>query len=326
MITKFGTHDGRDVLNAELSDGETKVSILNYGALTREWQVRGIPVVLGFDSFDPYPVHSRSFGIIAGRVANRTAHGRFALEGVDYQLPQNSNGHHLHGGDLGLGRRIWDMEAQSGGRGVRLRYHSPDGEEGYPGAVDFDISITLSGPTLTYEMTAMPDRATPINLAQHNYYNLNGTGDVRRHDLRIAAAAYTPVDQDLIPTGEILPVAGTHLDFRANTQMGAIDPRGIGIDHNLVLDQEAEGPQVVAQGDETGLELRLWTDQPGVQLFNAPALSVAVPGFDHTRYGAFSGFCLEPQGFPDSLNKPDFPSIIASPDRPYHQKLVVDIR
>lgn len=322
MITQFGTHEGREVREAVLEDGETRVSILNYGCVTRDWRVRGVPCVLGFDRFDDYPLHSRSFGIIAGRVANRTAFGRFGMAGETYQLAVKEPGdHHLHGGVLGLGRRLWEMEAD-GDKAVRLAYHSPDGEEGYPGAVDFTVDIRLEGHALAYEMRGEPDRVTPINLAQHNYYNLDGGGDVLDHRLRLAASRYTPTDATLIPTGEIAPVDGHHFDFRSGETIGALDPDRTGTDLNLVLDAPGE----VATLTGRDLTLTLSTDQPGVQVFNAPAMDVPVPGLDGIRYGPFAGVCLEAQHFPDALNQPSFPSILRSPDDPYIQNLRVEIR
>lgn len=330
-ISPFGTLDGKDVLRATLSDGDTRVCILNYGAVTQDWRVvvdgKPTPMVLGFDRFEDYPLHSKSFGIIAGRVANRTAFGRFTLDGQTYQLATNNGAHHLHGGDVGLGRRLWQMEADSAANSLRLSHLSPDGEDGYPGQVAFTVTISLADGVLTYDMAGLPDRVTPINLAQHNYYNLTGSGDVLRHHLTMTAPSYTPVDAGLIPTGAIEPVAGTHMDFTAGAYVGEIDPDRIGIDHNLVLDPDRDqsAPAAVLS-HENGCVLSLWTDQPGIQVFDAPLMDIPVPGLDHTRYGAYGGICLEAQHFPNALNTPHFPSILCSPDAPYRQILRVAIR
>ncbi len=329
MIRKFGEFEGQDVNKAVLRNGDVSVSILNYGCVTQDWRVATPsgerPVVLGFEAFDDYPAHSRSFGILAGRVANRTAFGRFEMDGVAYQLPVNDAGHHLHGGVIGLGRRMWRMEADGDAR-IQLTYRSPDGEEGYPGAVDFTVTVSLDGHRLTYDMSGVPDRPTPINLAQHSYYNLGGGDHVRDHTLWLDAAQYTPVGPGLIPTGEILPVAGTHFDFQKASQMGAIDPAGLGIDLNMILSPDRDhGKPAAIVTHPGGLELKLWTDQPGLQVFNAPNLDVPVPGLEGKRYGSFCGLCLEAQHFPDALNHPHFPSIIATPDRPYRQKLTIEI-
>ena len=321
----FGTYEGAQVMRAELTDGDTSVALLNYGAVTQDWQVRGRHVVLGFDRFEHYPAHSRSFGIIAGRVANRTAFGRFSLGGTDYQLATNNGRHHLHGGDVGLGRRLWQMDVDSAGNAVQLRYRSPDGEDGYPGHVDFVVEVRLRDGTVTYDMSALPDRETPINLAQHNYYILGG-GDVRDHEVWLDATGYTPVDDGLIPTGEIASLDGTHFDYRTPVKVGAVDPDGEGVDLNFVLRDGRRADELAAKvTGSDGMTLTLHTDQPGLQVFNAPAMDIPVPGLDGARYGAFGGICLEAQHFPDSLNQPHFPPILCSPERPYRQKLHVRI-
>ena len=328
MIETFGRHDGQDVLRASLSDGDVSVSILNYGAITQDWRVplkgASVPVVLGFEKFEDYLAQSRYFGVIAGRVANRTAKGQFQLDGRVYQLPINQAPNHLHGGDIGLGRRIWSME-EAGSAAVRLSYHSPDGEEGYPGAVDFTVEISLDGAALTYRMTGVPDRPTPINLAQHSYYSL-GDACVLDQTLWLAAHQYTPVDADLIPTGEIVSVAGTHFDFRKPAKIGTMDPSHIGIDLNLVLDKTHDRQSPVASvNSQNGLGLKLWTEEPGLQVFNAATMEIEVPSLDGQSYGPFAGLCLEAQKFPDALNQSHFPSIISTPDQPYEQILKVEI-
>lgn len=322
---KFDTHNGRDVIEATLSSEMASIAILNYGCVVRDWRVctktGTIPVVLGFDDFAAYPAHSPSFGIIAGRVANRIACGRFPLNGTDYQLPINNGVNHLHGGAVGFGRRIWDMEIVQ--NTLRLTYHSPDGEEGYPANVNFQVSFTLEGTTLTCEMSAKSDAPTPINLAQHSYYNLNGGGDIRDHLVKIAANSYTPTDSTQIPTGVIAPVHGTRFDFTTPISCAQSDPEKLGVDMNLVLDKHT-GPAATVTA-KSGLTLKLWTSEPGLQVFNAPEMDIPVRGIQGRKYGPFGGLCLEAQHFPDSVNRPEWPSIIYTPERPYHQKLVVDI-
>ncbi len=325
----FGTVEGAQVMRAVLEDGDTQVAIMSYGAVTQDWQVAAHDgprhVVLGFDKFEDYPAHSRSFGIIAGRVANRTAFGRFTLDGKTYQLATNNGLHHLHGGDMGLGRRIWNMEKDSAKNALRLTYDSPDGEDGYPGAVRFEVVIGLTGNTVTYDMSAVPDRVTPINLAQHNYYQLGGSS-VRNHKVWLDAQSYTPVDDGLIPTGEIVPLKGTHFDYSSPATISDLDPDGLGVDLNFVLREGRDTSAAAARvAGPDGLMLTLLTDQPGVQVFNAPQMDIAVPGLDGAAYGAFGGLCLEPQHFPDGLNKPHFPPILYAPDVPYSQKLSVTI-
>lgn len=328
---RFGLHEGREVTEIVLRGAEAEVAILNYGCVVRDWRVdaRGgsLPMVLGFPTFEDYQLHSRSHGIVAGRVANRTAFGRFTLDGVAYQLAVSKGEHHLHGGMVGLGRRVWDMEPDAAAEAVHLRYVSPDGEEGYPGSVVFSVTYRLEGSRLVCEMHGAPDRPTPVNLAQHSYYNLGGGGDVRDHVLWVDAAEFTPVGPDLIPDGTIRPVAGTHLDFTMPRSIAESDPDCKGFDNNLVLraGRDSSEPAAWAECPRTGMRLRLWTDQPGVQIFNAATMTISAAGHDGQRYGPFAGLCLEAQHFPDSLNRPDWPSIVRSPEAPYFQRLAVDI-
>jgi aldose 1-epimerase len=214
------------------------------------------------------------------------------------------------------------MELDSGSGTVQLTYASPDGEEGYPGAVAFTVTFRLEGPRLICEMAGVPDRPTPINLANHNYYNLGGSGTVQDHLLRIDAEAYTPTDAELIPTGEIRPLDGTPLDFSSEREIGDTP-----IDSNLVLSPERDRkkPAARARCPRTGRTLEIWTDEPALQLFDAPEMTIATPGHDGQSYGPFAGLCLEAQHFPDSVHHPDWPSILRTPDRPYFQRLVVEI-
>jgi aldose 1-epimerase len=324
---RFGRHEGRDVTVMTLESADAAVSILNYGCVLRDWRVdgegRSLPMVLGFPNFEAYATASRSHGAIVGRIANRTRDARFTLDGRSYALTPNhgpGNRHHIHGGATGLGRRLWEMEADGGA--VRLRYLSPDGEEGYPGAVDLDVSYRLEGPRLVCEMRASPDRPTPINLAHHAYFNLGGGGTVRDHTLWVDAAEYTPLDAESIPTGEIATVEGTHLDFRSAR---AIEETGI--DNNLILnpDRDRSKPSAWASCPRTGRRLRVWTDEPGLQVFNAATMTVGAPGHDGESYGPFAGLCFEAQQFPDSMNHPEWPSVVRTPEAPYFQRWVVEI-
>ncbi len=330
MPRVIGSHNGKEVREAVLENSDARIAIMSYGCVVRDWRVeaggRAVPCVLGFEGFAPYPEHSKSFGIVAGRVANRIAGARFSLGNEAFVLKANEGANLLHGGPEGLGKRVWDME-MAGTSAVVLRYHSPDGEMGFPGNVDFEVTFRLVGPELVCEMRGVPDRPTPINLAQHSYYNLDGKGDVRDQVLEIHADQYTPVDDQLIPTGGILHVGGTHMDFRTPVQIGERDLEKVGIDLNLVLNDERKAgvPAATLWSEETGLELWLITDQPGLQLFNAPKMNIGVPGHDDEYYGPFGGVCLEAQGFPDAVNQPGFPSIIATPEEPYFQRLAVRI-
>jgi aldose 1-epimerase len=326
----FGRHEGRDVTEIVLESADASVAFLNYGCVLRDWRVdamgRALPVTLGFADFDGYLHHSRSYGIIAGRVANRTKRGRFTLDGRSFQLSINHGENHLHGGTTGLGRRIWEMEGDGAREAVELRYHSPDGEEGYPGAVDFVVRFRLDGPRLVCEMEAHPDRPTPVNLAQHSYYNLGGGGDVLDHVLWVDAPEHTPIGPDLIPDGTIRPVEG-HLDFTTPRSIGESDPDRVGLDNNLALraGRDRAEPAARVSCPRSGLRLQLWTDQPGLQVFDAAKMTIAAPGLDGLHYGPYAGLCLEAQHFPDSLNNPDWPSIICKPEAPYRQRLEVEI-
>jgi aldose 1-epimerase len=322
----FGRHEGRAVEEIVLESADAAVAILSLGCVVRDWRVDGpdgsLPMVLGFTRLEDYLEHSRSHGAIVGRVANRTSGGRFTLDGRGHQLTLNEGPHHLHGGTVGLGRRIWEMEGDAAGEAVHLRYASPDGEQGYPGAVDFAVTYRLEGPRLICDMTGRPDRPTPVNLAQHSYYNLGGGGDVRDHVLWIDAPDYTPVGPDLIPDGTIRSVEGTALDFTEPREIGDAD-----LDHNLVLraGRDRSEPAARVSCPRTGRRLELWTDEPGIQVFDAAGMTIGAPGHDGRRYGAFAGLCLEAQHFPDSLNRPDWPGIVRTPDDPYVQRYVVEI-
>lgn len=323
----FGRDDrGRAVDEVVLESADAAVAILSFGCIVRDWRVDGatgsLPMVLGFPRLEDYLRHARSHGAIVGRVANRTANARFTLDGKTYAVTANEGPHHLHGGAVGLGQRIWEMETDSASGSVELRYASPDGEEGYPGAVDFAVTYRLDGPRLVCEMRGTPDRPTPIALASHSYYNLGGGGTVQDHHLWVDAPDYTPVDPDLIPTGEIRPVEGTAFDFTGGREIG--DTR---LDQNVVLrhDRDTGRPAARVVCPRTDRRLELWTGEPGIQLFDAFAMTIATPGLDGQNYGPYAGLCLEAQHFPDSLNNPDWPSILHSPEHPYFQRLEVEI-
>lgn len=330
----FGKHEGRDVTEITLESAEAAMSILNFGCVLRDWRVDGpsgsLPMVLGFESFEGYDRFSRSHGAIVGRIANRTAGAVFEINGRSYPLTRNhgpDKRHHIHGGATGLGRRLWDMEADSGAEAVHLRYVSPDGEEGYPGTVVFDVTYRLEGGRLTCAMRGMPDRPTPINLAHHAYFNLGGGGTVRDHVLFVDAAAFTPLDAEAIPLGTIEPVEGTHLDFREPRSIEESDPERRGIDNNYVLDpaRDPAAPVAWAHCPRSARRLRVWTTEPGLQVFNAATMTVGAPGHDGERYGPFAGLCFEAQHFPDAMHNPDWPSILRAPEAPYAQDYVVEI-
>ncbi|MDZ5700029.1 aldose epimerase family protein [Chelativorans sp. M5D2P16] len=329
---KIGTHEGRDVFEAVLtSETGVEIAVMSYGAAIRDWRVPVAggkrTVVLGFDRFEDYPAHSPYFGAVAGRVANRIGGSRFTLDGREYRLPANEGENHLHGGPRGIGRQVWDMEPLSGAEGVRLRLVSPDGEMGYPGRLAITVTYQLEGNRLRLDFGADTDRPTPVNIVQHNYFNLMGEGDVRDHMLEVAADAYTVTGEDLIPTGEIRSVSGTHLDFRKPRRLCDAAGGPLACDDNLVLDGERDlsAPAATVTAPDESLTLRLWTDQPGIQLYTGGMMHVPVPGLDGRHYPRFGGLCLEDQNFPDAINHPHFPSPVITPERPYRHWCEIEI-
>lgn len=300
-----------------LRDGETEITLLSVGCAVQDWRVAGQRVVLGYSDPEAYRLNPKSMGIVVGRVANRTAGARFDLDGSTWDLPANNGAHHLHGGPRGLGWQTWQV-TQENDRAVRFGLVSPHLDQGYPGEVRFSVRMSLQDNTLTWEMEAVPDRVTPVNLAQHVYFNLAGSGSVRGHRLQIAASQCTPTGPDLIPTGQLLPVQGTRFDFRTPHQIDTADPDCLGYDLNYALDAPGGGtPQVRAQAQ--GLELSLTTDQPGLQLYTGNTLAQAAPPHPGQSHDAFGGLCLEAQAFPNALNQPGFGSILCAPDKPYRQ-------
>lgn len=323
-VKRFGEFRGKPVEQFTLrSDSGVEVDIIGWGVAVRDWRVpvRGgtRSVVLGFENFADYPAHSPHFGSLAGRVANRIANGSFDLDGKHYGLPVNEAGTTLHGGPEGLGRQVWDGEIDSAANAVRFTHSSPDGAMGFPGTVAFTAIYRLHGNRLKLELTAKPDRRTPISLVQHQYFNL-GTGEnVLDHHVTINASARSQVDANLVPTGAILPVAGEDHDFRAGHTLRKADGFPLDCDLNLVLatGRNHAEPVATVRAPDEALTLRLWTDRPAVQLYNGVWTDVPVPGLGGRRYGKYSGLCLEDQMYPDALHQAHFPSIIVSPDRPY---------
>lgn len=306
------------IVSHRLRDGETEVTVLSMGCAVMDWIVRGRHVVLGYSEPEHYRANPASMGVICGRVANRIAQARFELNGTEYRLPVNAPPHHLHGGPSGLGRRNWEMSAD-GARAVELRLVSEDGDQGYPGRVDFRVVMRLDGSRLTWEMDAVPDRVTPINLAQHLYFNLAGAGSVADHVLWVDADTYTPNGSDLVPLGRIVPVAGTEFDFRTPRRLGD----GDGWDGNLMLNQTADTAADVVGPD--GMRLRVKTNQPGLQVYTSNTLKPELPSGPGADHNPFAGLCLEAQGVPNAVNVPDFPSILCSPDMPYRQVTSIEI-
>ncbi len=345
MIKKeaFGTtRDGKPVdLYTLTNQHGMEVRAMTYGGIITSLRVPDKngqidDIVLGYETLDGYLKKSPYFGAIIGRYGNRIAHGKFTLDGVDYKLATNDGPNSLHGGIKGFDKVGWQAESfqHQDGVGVVFRYTSPDGEEGYPGNLKTTVTYTLTdGDELIFEYHATTDKATPLNLTNHTYFNLAGDGkrDILGHELMLNADQFTPVDKTLIPTGEIASVKGTPLDFTKLTAIGArINQQdeqlilGRGYDHNFVLNRKGEGLSLAARVYEptTGRVMEVLTTQPGVQFYTGNFLDGTITGKQGHVYRQRYGLCLETQHYPDSPNQPDFPSTILRPGRTYHSRTV----
>jgi aldose 1-epimerase len=293
-------------------------------------------VVLGYDSLEKYLGDSSYFGPIIGRFANRIAGARFIVDGKPYMLAANDGPNHLHGGRTGFGRIVWRAAPFRTGHtaGVVLSYTSPDGEEGYPGNLDTRVRYTLTDRSeLVVDFLATTDQATPVNLTQHTCFNLtgDGAGDVLGHLLWINADLMTPVDENLIPTGTVAPVAGGPFDFRTLTAVGAriaADDeqlrRGRGYDHNFVLKRGEPGLAHAAQVVEpaSGRTLDVYTTEPGLQFYSGNFIDGRIIGKAGRAYRPRAGLCLETQHYPDSPNQPGFPPTLLRPGAQYRSRTV----
>ena len=294
-------------------------------------------VVLGHDDVEGYLAKSAYLGALVGRYANRIAGGRFTLDGRTYPLATNNGPNHLHGGVRGFDKHLWKAEPfeRPGAAGLVFTRRSPDGEEGYPGNLDVRVTYTLTDRNeVSFEYFATTDKPTVVNLTQHSYFNLAGDGkrDVLGHELTIDADRFTPVDKTLIPTGVLAPVAGTPFDFRKPTaiglRIGADDEQlrhGGGYDHNFVLNRRREDLTHAARVFEptTGRTLDIATTEPGVQFYSGNFLDGSIKGKGGRAYGHRYGFCLETQHFPDSPNRPRFPSTVLRPGQQYRSQTVL---
>ena len=326
--------DGTQAELLTLDNGTISCGILTFGATLQSLTVpdrNGTPtdVVLGYDSLEEYRSQDAYLGAVVGRFANRIAGGRFSLHGKTYSLAVNNGPNHLHGGIVGWSYRIWTVEELTRTKAV-LSLHSPDMEEGYPGAVDVTVTYELSGSTLSLRYDAVSSQDTPLNLTNHSYFNLagHGSGSAMEQVISLAASRYTPADETSIPYGRMDTVEGTPMDLRSPTPFSAhIDDSfdqlvwGRGYDHNYVLDGEQGTlhPAAVVRSNETGITLTASTTLPGMQLYTANWLSDR-PGKGGVRYAPRHAFCLETQFFPDSPNQPEFPSCILKAGAPYRHE------
>lgn len=328
------THNGKQTgLYTLRNSNNVVVQITNYGAIIasiivpdRNGQMADI--VQGYDTIQEYINGNGPYmGAIVGRVANRIGKGKFTLNGTQYTLAVNNGPNHLHGGITGFNRVVWDVIKVSS-TSIELEHVSPDGEEGYPGNLKVSVTYTLTGQDeLRLDYRAVTDKTTIVNLASHSYFNLGGegSGDAMDHELQINARFYTPTDDTSVPTGEILSVKGTPMDFTSPKKIGAeINADfeqlkfGNGYDQNWVLDHPANtlGLAAIARDPKSGRVMEIYTTQPGVQLYTANWVENE-PGKGGKKYQRRNSFCLETQHFADAVNKPHFPSVVLNPGEEY---------
>jgi aldose 1-epimerase len=334
----FGTRDGRPIILYTLTNAHgVEVRAMNYGGIILSLRVpdrKGqlADIVLGHEKAEEYVPNPPYLGAIVGRYANRIANGTFTLDGKTYTLPKNDGPNTLHGGiTRTFDKVLWDGEPLKGKNGVAFTYLSKDGEEGFPGNLKVTVTYTLTDSNeLVIDYQATTDKATPINVSQHSYFNLKGAGngDILDHEIMINADKFTPVDKNLIPTGELRAVKGTPFDFTTSTRVGTRieDPYeqmvlGHGYDHNFVLNRKGAGLSLAARVYEptTGRVLEVSTTQPAVQFYTGNFLDGSVTGKEGHVYKRRYGLCLETQHYPDSPNHPDFPSTILKPGEKFHQ-------
>ncbi|NIZ12179.1 aldose epimerase family protein [Phaeobacter sp. HF9A] len=329
QIINHGLHRGQMLKEVTLQSDGLSLSLLNFGAVTRDLRLTAKgedrPLILGFADPAAYLDNPAYLGVIAGRVANRIKNAQFALGGQHYYLDANEGNNQLHGGPKGLSHVIWELEPLSAAS-ARLSYHSPDGENGFPGAVDFTVVVTLDAMSVDYQMSATVDRPTPINMAQHNYYNLMGGGQpIWDHRLQVDAIGYLAVDDTNVPYGEIAPPDGTRYDLRMGQSLGDLDRERLGTDINVVFDDTRDPALPVAiLTAPDGLRMTVTTEQPGAQVYTAMMLPAQGGGLSGQTIGPGMGLCFEPQGHANAVNQPDFPSVIVTPDKPYVQNLRLD--
>ena len=288
-------------------------TVLTMGATVQDLRLDGVdhPLVLGFPRLAPYLREGLYVGALVGPVANRIAGASFPLDGRQVSIEPNEAGNLLHGGWGGVHQQIWQID-ELGLEHVVLGLTLPEGVTGFPGEVQLRAEISVADDALSFELYASASEATPINLSHHGYFCLDPSGDIRGHQLQIAAEHYLPVDAALIPTGEIAAVAGTAQDFRS---LRPIAPGGY--DHNFCLASQRVAPRHVATLiGERGLRMEVETSEPGLQIYDGRHFD-GLAGLDDQTYNAFAGLALETQGWPDAVNQPAFPETILRPDQTY---------
>jgi aldose 1-epimerase len=329
----FGqTQDGQAVDAFILkNDNGMMVKVINYGATivaieAPDREGRTADVILGFDDLAGYQSDANPyFGCCCGRYANRIANGRFSLDGEDYPLAVNNGPNSLHGGLAGFDKKVWDAVIE--GVSVRMTLVSPDGEEGYPGTMTVELIYSLNNDgELRLEYSATTDKKTVLNLTNHSYFNLAGSGSVHDHVIRINADRYTVVDDHATPSGELREVAGTEMDLRVPTPIGKniAEVQGLGYDHNYCINQKTEGELTLTASvsdPKSGRTLECWTTEPGVQFYTGNYLD-SIAGKSGAVYNKHEGFCLETQHYPDSPSHPHFPSTVLAPGETYSQTTI----
>ncbi|ARS35586.1 aldose epimerase family protein [Pontibacter actiniarum] len=329
----FGTTpDGQEISLYTLTNANgVKVKISNYGAIvnaiiTPDKNGEMGDVVLGFNDVNGYIPNDPHIGGVIGRFANRIAKGKFTLDGQEYTLAVNNAPNHLHGGNIGFDRVVWQAEEMPEQNAIELTYLSKDMEEGYPGNLTTTVRYTLTDDNgLKIDYSATTDKATPVNLTNHSYFNLSAgeVKDVSNHIIQINADKYTAVDASLIPTGELASVKGTQLDLTQPQPIGKFLNQipGGGYDHNFVLNKSAEGMTKAAEVYEptSGRVLEVYTTQPGIQFYTSNFLDGTLTGKNGNKYTRHYAFCLETQHFPDSPNQTGFPSTILRPGETYQE-------
>ena len=325
--------DGSDVAQFTLTNRNgIEVKITNFGGIITSLRVPDRDgtfenIVLGFDNLDDYMGEHPYFGALIGRYGNRIEGGRFELDGATYRLAANDGDNHLHGGERGFDKVLWDAELVNE-QTLKLSYLSEDGEEGYPGNLNVTATYRLTDDNeLRLDFVAETDRPTPVNLTAHSYFNLSGdlSKTILDHSLKLHADRFTPVNEQLIPTGEIAPVKGTPFDFSDFKRIGdeIADVEG-GYDHNFVISDSDNSVRLAAElvDPQSGRKLSVYTDEPGIQFYSGNFLDGTFMGPDGTPFDRYSGLCLEPQHFPNSPNEPAFPSTILEPDETYRSTIM----
>ncbi len=326
---KFGTLKTGEVVTLYTLTSNTGIEakIMDYGGtiisiLTPDKNGKKDNVVLGFDNLAKYEAGTPNFGCLVGRYANRISDAQFTLNDSTYQLAANNGDNHIHGGPEGFNKKIWDAAIvdKNGHPALELSYLSKDGEEGYPGNLDVTVTYTLKKNDLIIDYEATTDKPTPVNLTNHAYYNLAGEGTILDHVLKLNAEKYTPIDDELIPTGEIKSVKGTPLDFTTAQRIGnRIEQLPFGYDHNYVLAMKPFDKPILAakvKDPKTGRTMEVHTTEPGIQLYTAYNLDGSLKSKERS-FEQYAGLCLETQHFPDSPNNPQFPSTILKPGEAY---------